>query len=710
MNPLPGIRVSVVSRELHSPYSGMLPGLVAGHYTFDEAHIDLGPLSQAAGARLIAAEVTGLSLTEQRIVCAGRPDLRFDILSINSGGAPDLAAVSAPSAVIAVKPISRFLPRWHSLLVELERGELGAMPQLVVVGGGAGGIELTLAIAHRLADSRIAAQIVLVTADTDIVSDHSNRVRRHLRRALERYGVRVEVRFTAASWKSGALTSQEGSSVIADRVLWVTGVDAPPWARESGLAVDERGFIRVDATLRSLSHPNVFAAGDVAALDGQPRPKSGVFAVREGPYLAANLQRVIEGRAPRHYRAQRRVLAIISEGSQRAIASRGAVSIHGAWVWRVKHWIDQRFMDRFDVRSKTLASGSVSLDPMRCGGCGSKLSADLLHRVLRRLDIPVHASVITGIGDDAAVIDARGPIAATVDGFRAMIEDPYRLGRIAAHHAMSDIYAMGGVPTAALALVTVPLMADAMMEDELFQLMSGACEVLREDGAALAGGHSNEGAELSVSLAVMGVAPRSAWRKASLASGDVLLVTKAIGTGVLLAGRMRGVAYTRDVEYALAAMDDSNGRAARVLARYGVRAVTDVTGFGLLGHLAEMLHASGLGARIKADAVPVLPGALALIDQGVESTLAPSNARVLADFQIVDGPPTDSRVRVLIDPQTCGGLLFGIPSVEVDACVAELVAAGYSAAAIGSVDRQLQPGGGRIELSEGARKNSRLPA
>ncbi len=702
MEPLEGVRVTVVSRELHTPYSGMLPGLVAGHYAFDDAHIDLGPLAQRAGARLIPAEVTGLSLDTRRIHCHGRPDLRYDVLSINSGGAPDVGRIASAHGVVPVKPISRFLPAWYALLAELESGQLGDSPRLALIGGGAGGVELTLAVSHRLAAKRLDCRVTLVTAGRDILEDHTPAVRRHLRARLAERGVDVHCGFMAQSFIDSNLVAESGARVGADRVLLVTGVEAPAWPRASGLATDDRGFIRVDKYLRSVSHEEVFVAGDVAALDGQARPKSGVYAVREGPYLTENLRRHLMGRPMRRFRAQRGALAIISEGDGRATASRGLLHAHGAWVWRLKKRIDERFMARFDMAD---SGGTMTLDTdplqatseaMRCGGCGSKLAADLLTRVLQRLDVPLRPELKSGIGDDAAILDTRASIAATVDGFRAMIDDPYRLGRIAAHHALSDVFAMGGSPTAALALVTVPLMGDELMEDELFQVMSGACDVLRVEGVALAGGHSSEGTELAVSFAVIGDAPETPWSKRDLSDGDVLILTKALGTGVVLAGQMRGLALSRDVEAAIASMDCSNGRASKVFAQYGVRASTDVTGFGLLGHLSEMLRASGTGAQVDGTAVPALPGALDLLARGVESTLAPSNALAAADFEIIGCSPTDPRVRLLTDPQTSGGLLAAVPPAQSQACLRDLRAVGCQAMIVGSVSTALDAGKGRI--------------
>ena len=210
-----------------------------------------------------------------------------------------------------------------------------------------------------------------------------------------------------------------------------------------------------------------------------------------------------------------------------------------------------------------------------------------------------------GIGDDAAVLRGQTePLLLTVDGFRTLVDDPYLFGRIAAHHSLNDIYAMGARPTSAMAMATVPLMAEAMMEEELYRLLKGAVDVLNGDGVPLVGGHSAEGAELSLGLALTGAAVEPLLTKDAAQAGDRLLLTKPLGVGVLLAAHMRGLVPTRLLQAGVAHMDQSNREALATLRAHEVRAATDVTGFGLLGHLGELLRASGRGAEIRLDAVP----------------------------------------------------------------------------------------------------------
>ncbi len=680
----PGVRLTLVAREPHTPYSGMLPGFIAGQYLWDDIHIDLARLSAFCDARFIADEVVGIAPEDGRILFKDRPSIRYDTLSINTGGIP-LKGMPVHETVLPVKPIGRFIEAWEGLL-ERTRSRVGF--PLAIVGGGPGSVELAIAIAERFG-SRFF--ITLVTADSTMLLSHSNRTRTTIERTLGLHGIVTTTGFSVDSVNGEGLWSASGDFLPADSTLWVSGVEAPQWLRDSGFDVDSDGFLRVDRSLRSMSHPNVFAAGDVVDLVGQSRPKSGVFAVREGPVLAENLRRFVLSRRLRKFRAQRQALALIRVSRQSAVASRGTWSMHGRWMGAWKHWIDARFMRRFN-QLPSMAIGETALPVglrddapavMRCGGCGAKLGADLLARVLGQLPIQTGPDIRQGIGDDAAIVElGSSSIVTSCDSFRAMISDPYRFGRIAAHHAMSDLFAMGAVPRIALAIATVPAMADALMEDDLLQMMSGAVSVFSSHGVRLVGGHSAESSELSIGFTVTGAAPEEPLLKSGMQVGNQLVLSKPIGTGVLLAGAMQGKTSARDLMTSIEMMDQSNALAAGILRDHGATACTDVTGFGLLGHLGEMIRASDRTVVLDAFAVPVLDGASALMENGIESSLQRNNEQVMKDFVVPEEHLHTSPVRLLVDPQTAGGLLASVPRDASASCVVALAQHGYDQARI----------------------------
>ncbi len=715
MHPLPGVRLTLICRDTHTPYSGMLPGYIAGHYGYDEVHIDLDRLARFAGARFLRDEAVGLDRGAGRVLCRERPPVAYDRLSINIGSTPQMAGVAgAAQHVVPVKPIHGFDVRWR-LLLERVRRQAGPT-RIAVVGGGAGGVELALAMQYRLRNELRALGrdpdelgCHLLTQDPDILPTHNARVRRTFERVLARRGIVVHRNADVNRVSATRLCTTGGETLEADEIIWVTRAGGAPWLRETGLALDADGFIQVADTLQSVTDPNVFAAGDIAGMVDHPLEKAGVFAVRQGPPLAENLRRAVEGRALKPYRPQRRWLALISTGDRYAVASRGMLGVEGAWVWRWKDWIDRRFMARFSElpemeHDASKVASPVKLDEeeamqaisalaMRCGGCGAKVGATVLSRALGALQPVDRADVLIGLHapDDAAVV--RVPpgkaMVHTVDFFRAFIDDPYLFGKVAANHALGDIFAMGAEAQSATAIVTVPPGLEAKVEEVLFQMMSGAVEVLNDADCALVGGHTGEGRELALGFAVNGLVDANltpVMRKSGMRPGDVLVLTKPIGTGTLFAAHERLQARGRWIDAALASMCQSNRVGAQCLREHGATACTDLTGFGLLGHLVEMTRPSGVDAELDLAALPVLEGAAETSAAGILSSLQPANVRLRRALRNQREALSHPRYPLIFDPQTAGGLLASIPAQRVDACLGALRALGYRhASAIGRV-------------------------
>jgi selenide, water dikinase len=512
--------------------------------------------------------------------------------------------------------------------------------------------------------------------------------------------IRVVTGARVTAVDAGVVHLASGPSIALDEILWTTQAAPAGWLRDTGLALDERGFVCVTAALNSVSHPEVFAAGDTASVVGYELPKSGVYAVREGPRLARNIHRVLTGATPIPYRPQRDALYLVTTGDKYAVGARNGLNLAGHWVWRLKDWIDRRFMRKFNelpdmaaapVAASPIADAAalkeISALAMRCGGCGAKVGATVLSRALSQVHPAERADVVVGLDapDDAAVVDTGGPLLSvhTVDNFRAMIDDPYLFGRIAANHALGDVYAMGATPQTALAVAGVPYGLEAKVEADLEMMMTGANEVLREANCALVGGHTSEGPEMTLGFAVNGLVARDAvLQKAGMKPGDALILTKPVGTGTLLAADMRAKAKARWVMAAIEHMGRSNREAAAIFARHGARAATDVTGFGLIGHLIEMARASQVDVTLAIDRVPVLDGARATIAMGIFSSLQPQNVRLRRAIRDLDKAAAHPDYPLLFDPQTAGGLLASVPAGQAAACLAELDRAGYLEAAV----------------------------
>ena len=693
MQPVAGLRITLVSPASHTPYSGMLPGLVAGHYTFEQTHIDLARLCQWGGVRFITAEVTALDPAARRLSLADRPDIEYDLVSIDIGSQPELDSVpGAREHAVPVKPVAGLWQRWQHLMQRLEISPAPDRRRIAVVGGGAGSVELALAMAHRLAGHEV--EISLWCGAPDILQGYNGGARKAVRAALAREGVALALDARVERVEANRLRLADGREAPFDELFWCTGAAAAPWIADSGLPVDERGFLAVTDTLQSTAEPSVFGAGDIATQVNHPRPKAGVYAVRQAPVLAHNLRAAVLGKILQAHRPQRRFLSLVSLGKRLATADRGPFSVTGEWVWRWKDSIDCKFMSRFEQLPVSMPRGDWGRVPelagpatqAPCGGCGAKVGADPLASVLGELsaEFPGHCPP-AGVADDCAPIpgSAAEMVVQSVDMLRQLVADPWLMGRIAANHALSDLFASGARPVSALAAVTLPFAGHDILRRELKQLLAGAMHELASVDCLLAGGHSMQGPELHIGFVVNGVAMAGAGHqlaKRGLVAGDQLILTKPLGTGVLFAAHMQQLADGRQVCAATQSMLVSNGPAAKLALANGAVACTDVTGFGLLGHLLEMLG-EGLSAKVQLAQLPMLDGVSEHLHNGVRSSMHPVNKQAISALECT-APVDDDRLQILFDPQTSGGLLIGVAADRAQALRDELRDGGYGQAEI----------------------------
>jgi pyridine nucleotide-disulfide oxidoreductase family protein len=337
--PLPGVELTVVSPSPLAPYSGMVPGWLAGVYRFDEICIDFAALARAAGARFVAGEVAALDATRREVTLADGTRLGHDVLSLNIGSTLRPPAVDG-ALVLALRPLARLRERYDAALATLAAGDDTPLA-VTAVGGGAAGVESVLAVVARLRARQPGRPVHarLVTRSADLLPGMARGAARRVRAALTRAGVEV---------RTGTAFDPHGVA-RGEWVLWATGAQAHAWPAASALACDDAGFVRVDAQLRSVSHPHVHAVGDGAAWT-PPLPKAGVYAVRMGPVLSHNLRAALGAGAPRPYLPQHRYLALLATADGRAVAAWGRWSAEGAWAWRWKDRIDRSFIAGFARR------------------------------------------------------------------------------------------------------------------------------------------------------------------------------------------------------------------------------------------------------------------------------------------------------------------------------------------------------------------------
>ena len=620
MKPIPGVRITLVNSASETPYSGMLPGLISGQYDWDQCHIDLLRLSRWAQIRFVRARAVGLDAQAQTLKLIDSASglersLYYDYLSLNPGATPNLNVPGARGRVLAVKPIAHFVDQFERQILAAQ----DARHHSVVVGAGVGAVEVVLAANLRVPNH----QWTLIVGQQGLLPGVPQLVREHIQQVCVARGIRL-VKGPVVRVEPNQLILGD-QSVPFDHCLWNTTAAAPEWLRDTELPLDKLGFVQVEKDLSVKGHPNIFVAGDSAALN---RPKAGVFAVRAGPVLAQNIRRRIQGKSTLPWRIQRRWLAILNLGRGQALAWRGpdeqARVFKGAWVWWLKDWIDRRFMGKFSSRLPVLKMQQPSEDPPLCLGCGGKAPAQALGAV--------------DLARDAATLDVQGPLQVTTDSLTDPLGDPWWLGRLAAMHAAGDIQVSGGQVIAHTSSITVPDNQSNLVARDLEYTREGLASI--ELGQNL-GGHSAAGAQANLTLTLMGDGSSC---RGDLAPGQRVWISRPLGSGLLFSGamenRVRGRFIDRWCDRAIDLSYDLDEIQAPIR-------MTDITGFGLAGHLSSLIDK--LGVQWQGD-MPAYDG----IDFEAMPVLAASNASLAGN--LIDGLSVRNHA-LAVDPQTLGGVL-----------------------------------------------------
>ncbi len=691
MNPLPGARLTVINPDPVAPYTGMLPGHIAGHYSRSDMMIDLVRLARFSGARIVLDRATGIDRDAREIHLSGRPPLPYDLASLDIGitsDLPDLPGFAEHTA--SAKPLGVFATAWQSFV-----DRAPDKPRLIVVGGGVGGIELALASAHRLRAAGKAPVVTVLESGDLALPGLAARSRDRLIAKAASLGVTILLNAQAASASKAGVTLSDGRLLPSDFTLTVTGARPHPWLQQTGLDL-AKGFVAVTPTLQS-SDPAIFAVGDCAEMTASPRAKAGVFAVRAAPVLFHNLRASLTRTALKSFHPQGDYLKLISLGSKSALADKWGVTVSGPWLWQVKDRIDRKFMAKFAefplMPGKGLSNPAIPelveamADKPLCGGCGAKVGRATLGTALGALPLPARADVIAGAGEDAAQLrHGDGVQVITTDHLRGFTDDAALMARIAATHALGDIWAMGAEAQVALSQITLPRLSPTLQSRMLAEILQASGKVFAAAGADIVGGHTTIGSELTIGFTITGLAKRPIL-KSGARPGDALILTKSLGSGTIMAAEM-SMALVPDVQLgdcvaaAFAAMTRPQNAASACLAPHA-HAMTDVTGFGLAGHLMEMLEASQCAATLTLGQIPCLPGAVDLAAAGQASSIAPANrAGLIGRISGNPGPVTP----LLFDPQTGGGLLACVPSDMAEELLAEVRQSDPDAAIIGRIE------------------------
>ena len=698
-NPIPGVRLTLITDALHAPYSGMLPGHIAGFYSFEQAHIDLYRLCEYAGVQLYRDSAIGLDLSRNQVLCANRPPVSFDLVSIDIGSTPNqLQVPGAQTYAIPAKPVSQFLDRWRETIEAFARHPTQPL-KLAIVGGGAGGVELALTMQQGLFVCRqarggmrnIDSSFVMYTASfpeihlfhrgQELMSSHNPFVRKRLTDLIVRRDIQLHLNEQVTRVSAEGIECESGLKLECDKVFWVTQASAPDWLNAAGLATDRDGFILVKDSLQSISHPQVFAAGDIATMVNYTRPKAGVFAVRQGKPLYENIRQAVLGQPAKPYRPQPKILGLIGTGDGSAIASWGKWGLGpNPVLWRWKDWIDRKFMDRF-------VSFPTSTTSARHGQ-QKNVSPDIISSVLQRLqtDNPKIELLIPCINNpDNVAIESVTPgiLVQSVETLEDPLRDPYQFGILSIHHGLNSLLAKGATPQSLLAAIQLPSTQSLYQEETLYQLLSGMVKALGVSQTQLVGYQVTTGRTLSVTLSSRGYAyPEQLWDSKHLQPGQVLILTKPLGTGTLFAAHQQYRGQGRWLQDAIASMMQSNYPAAVTFMQMGATACRAIGSSGLLQEAVTMVGNGDISLTINLDRLPVLEGAIETSHYGLLSPLHAENSRSSQYASNASSFSSHPLYSLLFDPQSSGGLLASVPSPQGMECLKLLQDLGYIHSAI----------------------------
>ncbi len=712
--------ITLISTNSIVPYSGMLPGYIAGSYTKEECLIDLRHICNFAGAVFVQSNVTGLDLKNKNVLLENRPPIPYDILSLNVGIVPNLEGIVGKEHITPIKPAIAFFQKWISILAKIKKGEYGQRFRVGILGAGAGGIETALTTQKRLIGIIPEVEIHIFQRRKEILQSLNDQTREKVLKILQEKKIHLHLNEQICKVVPNKnyfdCETLQGSDFQLDYIIGAVKAKTLDWIEENDLAKDENGFVLVNDFLESVSHPNVFAVGDIASMKNHPRPKAGVFAVRQSIPLYNNLIRIAQVRSLEKFRPQSQFLTLLNLGDGRAIASRGNYSL-GAyeWIWKWKNKIDTEFMQKFQnlpvKMNKPIMNDSI--EELLCRGCGSKVGSEILKEALDRLQNYLlslknisspnnkYAKIRIGLKDreDSAMISIsqKVQLIQSVDYFKPIVADLFIAGQIAANHCLNDLYAKGVKAHSAQAIVNLTEDSTQSSED-LFQILAGACSVFAKEGVELLGGHTNAGKEFGLGFVCNGFQEEDQFfSKQNARHDELLILTKPIGVGLVFAADMRNKVSPLCVDAAIQSMLLSNFNAIDILKKFKVRACTDVTGFGLGGHLLEILKVSKLNAKIHLDKIPLLFELNSILEKNpeIQSSLFPSNWKSFESY--FTGDKSHLTYRLLFDPQTSGGLLFTLPPNQAEKCLAELKRVGYNAVVIGSMSKGKAGDGKMVE-------------
>ncbi len=668
--PIKGNRITLISNEIDTPYSGMIPGFIEGIYTWRETHIDLYKLCFKLDIRFIHSEVLEISAFNKEIILKNRPKIKFDVLSINTGIKSNNKTIKgALKYCIPVKPISKLS---NKFLNEIKKNN-----NIAFIGGGPASVELALGLQKRFKNNKSNLQISIITGKNGLLSSFPPKTRKIAKQTLKNTKINVIEKVEVIEVQKDKLLLSNKTKLKIDKSILSTNAMPPEWIKKSDIILNPNNFIIVNDKFQT-NYNYVFAAGDVVDFNNQNLSKSGVFAVKSGKPLAKSIRGFIQKKEAVPYKFNKNYLSIIGLSNGLAIATKYNLTFTSKFCFLLKKLIDLKFVKKFNnlrqnnysnfsdllkIFDKIIKKSNENIPTyqMQCRGCAAKVDFNALKKALPKN--------IMNTSEDAINIKNYPKLYQSVDMISAIVSDPYLLGKIAANHAISDIIAVNSKLISALMILQLPFSNSEINSRDLEQVTTGASDVLKLIDCSMSGGHTMIGKDKDpiIGFSVIGEKKNIVSHKipSKLKVNDVLILTEKIGSGIIFSGINNDLIDSYYQIEVLNQMSKGNINFSKISNKLKTLSMTDITGFGLVNHLLNLIKrdSENIGLTIYPEKIPVFNGVKEALSKKVRSSLYDKNFKT-AQKNLIYDRETKLIDEILYDPQTVGGLAFIIPREE----------------------------------------------
>ena len=671
--PINGNRITLITNEIDTPYSGMIPGYIEGIYSWRDSHIDLYRLCLKLNVRFIHAEVERVSAYEKEIYFKDRPKIKFDVLSINTGIQSNNREIKgAAKYCLPVKPISKLTNNFLNKITNFK--------SIAFIGGGAGSVELALAIKKRFLNINQDIKITIITGKRGLLSAFPQKTKLTSLKTLEKFKIDIIEYKRVLEVKPKQIILSDKSMLKIDKAILSTNSMTPKWLAKSDILLTKDNYILVNKSFQT-NYKYVFASGDVIDFNNQNLKKAGVFAVRSGKPLAINIRKFILGKKLVEYKFNKNYLALIGTSKRSAIATKYNLTFNSRFFFYLKKYIDQNFIKKFSdfrIRKKftldALKTDVLNIfmkhkekitdenDIMQCKGCAAKVPLNALKQALPK--------DIVSTSEDAVSVPGHPELYQTVDMISSIITDPFLLGKIAANHSISDMVSVNSKITSAMMILQLPLSKTEINSRDLEQVLLGANEIFKTIDCPLIGGHTMIGKDKDpiIGFSILGQKQKKikiVKNRRKIKTKDLLILTEKIGSGLIFAGINNYLIDSYFQTDVIKQMIKGNLNFGKISNHLNILSMTDITGFGLANHLLNLIKRdnSKTGLTIYPNKIPLFEGVNECLNKDIKSSLFKSNYDI-AQKDIIYKRDKSKLDNILYDPQTVGGIAFIIPQEE----------------------------------------------